>query len=103
MSETNDRLSQWRKILFCSSFLALLVSALAMIADWTAPFPLVRFPDGSLSISPWDDRVFFSGLASSTLTIMLASFGRGKWRLSLIALGAILLVLSSFGFLGSHR
>lgn len=79
------------------------MSALAMISDWTAPFPLVHLPDGSYSISPWDDRVFFAGLASSALTIMLASLGRGKWRLLTIVLGVVFLVFSFLGFLGSHH
>jgi hypothetical protein len=103
MSETNEELSNWRKVLFRLSLVAALVSALAMVADWAAPFPLVHFSDGSLGISPWVDRVFLAGLASCALAIMLASFGRGKWRFLTIALGAALLILSLFGFLGSNR
>ena len=90
------------EVLFRLSFLALLMSALAMIADWTAPFPLVHFSNGSYSISPWDFRVFFAGLASCALTIMLASFGRGKLRWLTIALGVVLLVLSLLGFAENH-
>ena len=103
MSEANEELSQWRMVLFRLSFFAALMSASAMIADWASPFPLVHFSDGSYGVSPWDDRVFLAGLASCALTVILASFGRGKWRMSIIALGVALLVFSLLGFLGSHH
>ena len=103
MNEGVNGLSNWRMVLFRLSCVAALLSAGAMVVDWTAPFPLVHLADGSYSISPWDDRVFEAGLGFCALSIVLAAFGRGIWRWMLIVLGIFLLALSVFGFLGSHR
>lgn len=103
MSERVNGLGNWRMVLFRLSCVAALLSVGAMMADWTAPFPLLHFADGSYSISPWDDRIFEAGLGFCALTIVLAAFGRGIWRWMLIVLGVLLIALSAFGFLGSHR
>ena len=96
-------MSNWRVVLFRLGCVAALPCVIAMVMDWTAPFPLVHFADGGYSISPWDDRVFEAGLGFCALMIVLAAFGRGKRRWLLIVLGVFLLALSVFGFLGSHR
>jgi hypothetical protein len=103
MNEGVNSLRNWRMVLFRLSCVAALLSAGAMVVDWTAPFPLIHLADGSYSISPWDAIIFEAGLSFCALTILLAAFGRAIWRWMLIVLGVSLLVLSAFGFLGSHR
>jgi hypothetical protein len=102
MSEGVSGLSDWRMVLFRLSWVAALLSAGAMVVDWTVPFPLVHIADGSYSISPWDGRVFEVGLSFCALTMVLAAFGRGVLRWLLIALGPIIFVLSVFAFVSNH-
>jgi hypothetical protein len=90
-------------VLFRLSCVAALLSTGATVVDWMAPFPLIRLADGSYSTSPWDSRVFEAGLWFCALTIVLAAFGRNILRWMLIVFGVLLLALSAFGFLGSHR
>lgn len=47
------------------------------------PFPLVRHPDGSLSIT-WLERAWGAAFLLSILSAFLAGFGRGKARILLI-------------------
>jgi hypothetical protein len=103
MSEGDNGLSKWRRALFGFSFAAAAFSAVATVIDWTVPFPLINYADGSFGISPWDDRVFGAGIILCVLTIALAGFGRGIWRWLLIATGLLLSALSVIGFVGSHR
>jgi hypothetical protein len=91
-----------RNWLFRASIFAAVLSAIAASIDWTVPFPLVAHSDGSLSISPWDDRVFSIGLALCMATIALAVFGHGRLRWLLIAAGLILFALSVIGFVQNH-
>jgi len=88
--------------IFRASIVSALLSAIAVYIDWTGPFPLVAHSDGSLSISPWDDRVFFIGLASCLATIALASFGHGRWKWLLMATGLFLFAFSVIGFVQNH-
>jgi len=98
MNKGVNGLSNWRIVLFWLSCVAAFLGAGA-----AAPFPLVHLADGSYSISPWDSRVFEAGLGFCALTIVLAAFERGMRRWMLSAFGVLLLALSAFGFLGSHR
>ncbi len=91
-----------RNQIFRASIVSALLSAIAVFIDWTVPFPLVAHSDGSVSISPWDDRVFFVGLASCLATIALASFGPGRWKWLLIAAGLFLFAFSVIGFVQNH-
>jgi hypothetical protein len=102
MSEGGNGLSKWRAVIFRFSFAAAASSAIAMVIDWTVPFPLIKYADGSYSISPWDDRAFGAGLVLCVVTIALAGFGRGVWRLLLIAVALLLLTLSVLGFVRNH-
>jgi hypothetical protein len=75
MSEGDNGLSKWRRALFGFSFAAAAFSAVATVIDWTVPFPLINYADGSFGI----------------------------WRWLLIATGLLLSALSVIGFVGSHR
>jgi Mn2+/Fe2+ NRAMP family transporter len=102
MSDEKSDFDRMRKILFRAGIVAASLSTIAAIIDWTVPFPLVAHSDGGVSISPWDDRVFFLGLALCVATIALAAFGRGVWRWLLIFAGVVLFVFSAMGFVGNH-
>jgi hypothetical protein len=91
-----------RNSLFGASIFAAVLSAVAAWIDWTVPFPLVAHSDGSLSISPWDDRVFSIGLALCMATFALAAFGRGRLRWLLMAAGLLFFALSVIGFVQNH-
>jgi hypothetical protein len=102
MSEGGNGLSKRRLVLFRLSFAAAAFSAVAMVIDWTVPFPLVNHPDGSYSVSPWDGRVFCTGIMLCVVTIALAGFGRGIWRWLLITARLLLSALSVIGSVGNH-
>jgi hypothetical protein len=102
MSETNTVLNNMRTSLFRASIVAATLSAIAVFVDWTVPFPLVAHSDGSLSINPWDDRVFGIGVLLCVVTISLAAFGRGRLRWLLIAAGVLLFAVSLIGYVQNH-
>jgi hypothetical protein len=102
MNEGVNGLSNWRMVLFRLSCVAALLSAGAMVVDWTAPFPLVHLANGGYSTNPWDEYFYNAGLVLCLLTVLLAFFGRGIARWLLIALGFVLLMLSFYGFMVNH-
>ena len=102
MSDDESGPCQMRTSLFRAGIVAAALSTIAALIDWTVPFPLVAHSDGSLSISPWDDRVFVLGLAFCVATIVLATCGRGVWRWLLILAGVLLFLFSMMAFVGNH-
>ena len=91
-----------RKALFLTSFLTAILAAVAVYFDWAVSFPLVGHSDGSLSINPWEDRIFDLGLLLCLATIGLAAFGRGRVKWFVMGAGMLLFAFSLIGYLQNH-
>lgn len=91
-----------RQWLFGFGVVSAALAVVGVVLCFTVPFPTVKLPDGSVSISPWDDRVLFATIALSFLASALGGFGRRLPRILAIASGPVLALLAVAGFIQNH-
>ena len=90
-------LTNVRMVCFQSGVVISILTSLVTMSCWLDPFPLVHFPDGSMSTG-WLDLAWGIGFGGAFVSIILALFGR-SWSRTLLVLSNFMLVLLAYGSL----
>lgn len=99
----DEEAQQWRIVLFRIGFVTEVISAALGVCSWVHPFPLLSDGQGGWRMNPLGDWVFFAGLSTGLLTIVLAFFGRSLSRIVLATGGLLVLIFNCAAWLGNNR
>ncbi len=102
MSDRVAGIAPWRRRLFAAGIALICLGMVGTTLCFAAPFPLVKLPDGSLMVNPWDDRILIATVVVSLLASILVAFGRGLSRTLLIGAGPILAFIAACGYVQNH-
>jgi hypothetical protein len=94
---------RWRSLLFSTGGIAAVLSAAAGVCSWVDPFPLLSDGRGGWRLNPLEYWVLIAGLSTGIVTIILGAFGKRVGRVSLVAIGMLLILFNGCGWLGNHR